>query len=204
MDPRIRRLKEGALGSRPDWYEYGMGYALWTASRASCRKVRAGTYCTDEDHRTLTTGYNGAAPGIENCLSMPDCFKVLSTGKSYEDTMNSGVCIGVHGEMNALSKLDRTHTKGLVVFTTVFPCTSCAKNLLAYRPSQIVFKRFYDERETNLALDILQQGNVDVYRLDLSPERYLDILFNQQEVKFDAWSPDEREKMKSILQKIKE
>ncbi|MDP2946496.1 MAG: hypothetical protein Q8N88_00115 [Nanoarchaeota archaeon] len=201
-DRRIQILKEGKIGTRPNWYEYGMGYALWTSTRASCRNVRAGTYCADEDHRTLSTGYNGGAPGIENCLEKGDCAKVLATGKKYEETMNSGICIGIHGEMNALSNLDRSHTKGLVVFTSVFPCTSCAKNLLAYRPSQIIFKRFYDEREANATLNILQERKIEIFQLNLSPERYLDVMFNQPEVKFDAWSPEERKRVQKILKKI--
>lgn len=203
MDPRIQSIKEGEVGTRPHWYEYGMAFALTASTRASCRNVRAGSYCTDEEHRTLSSGYNGAASGVENCLELGECAKVLATGKSYENTMNSGICIGVHGETNATADVDRRNTKGLVLFTTVFPCTSCAKSLLAYRPSQIIFKRFYDEREASVALNLLQRRKVEIYQLDLSPERLFDIFFNQPEVKFDAWSKEERERMKEFLKKPK-
>lgn len=201
MDPRIRLLEEGPVGSRPNWYEYGMALALVSGTRATCKKVRAGSYYADVDHRTLSTGYNGAAPGVESCLDFGGCKKEAKTGRPYEETMNSGNCIGLHGEMNGVAPLDRSKVKGHTLFTTVFPCTSCSKNLMAYSPSAVVFKRFYDEREAPLSLDFFQQGKIDVYRLDLSPERMLDILFNQEPVeKFEMWSPEERERMQGVLE----
>jgi len=203
MDSRIQVLKEEESGKRPNWYEYGMGFALWASGRASCRKVRAGSYCANEEHRSLSTGYNGAASGVENCLGPNGCYKEFMTKKNYEDTMNSGMCIGVHAEENASAYIDRSLIRSLTIFTTIFPCHTCAKNLLRYPLSKIIFKTSYDEREMLSTLDLLQKRKVEIYQLDLSPERYFDIMFNQPEVKFDAWSPEERKRMQLLLRKKK-
>ena len=184
MDSRVRILKEEEIGLRPNWDEYFMKIALDVASRSSCFNVRAGSVLV-LNKRIIGTGYNGAAQGIASCLERGGCFKEIKTGKEYSETMNSGTCIGVHSEMNALAHLTGLIHRGATLYVTIFPCVSCIKNLLSYGIKKIIFKRAYDENEISLGLDLLQEGNVEVYQLNLSPERYIDMGFDNLNVKFD-------------------
>ena len=51
----------------PGWDEYFLGIAAAVSARAKCTRRRVGAVLTI-DHRIIATGYNGAAPGEEDCL----------------------------------------------------------------------------------------------------------------------------------------
>jgi len=198
----IKIIKEAELGKRPEWDEYFMKCALDIASRASCYNVHAGCVIVF-NKRILGTGYNGAPPGIKNCLDYGECFKEKRTGRKYEETLNTGNCIGVHAEMNALAHVNGIFNKGCTIYMSIFPCMSCAKTLISYEIKRIVFKRTYDEKETLRALKLFDEAGVEICRLDLSPERYIDLSFGGNNVKFGVWNPEEKERMKTLLSGIK-
>ncbi len=52
-------LKEGRLGTRPNWDEGFMADAIRASSRASCFKVHSGSVIV-YNKRIIGTGYNGA------------------------------------------------------------------------------------------------------------------------------------------------
>jgi len=184
MDPRIKIMKEGDLGSRPSWHEYFMHLAIGVSSRATCHHVQAGTVITSDNH-ILSTGYNGAPPPIENNCLVTGCRKELK-GLKYEESLGSGECIGVHSEMNALGHLNKTDIKNITVYMTIFPCHTCAKNLLAYNVKRIFFKSLYSEKELKSTMDLFQEAGVDVYQLNLSKQRDVDIRKGRN-VKFGVW-----------------
>ena len=194
MDKRINIIKEGELGTRPSWDEYMMHTAIGFASRAACHNVRAGTVIATLDHKIIGTGYNGAPSLIKkNCLET-GCRK-KNKGLDYHKSLNSGECLNVHAEMNAIGHLTKIGNKGINVYNTIFPCHTCAKNLLPYGPKKIIFKRAYSENEMLTTLDLLGEAGVEVYRLDLSPERDMDIRYNHSNVMFDVWSPEEKQRI---------
>ena len=51
----------------PGWDDYFLGIATAVAARAKCTRRRVGAVLTI-DHRIIATGYNGAAPGEDDCL----------------------------------------------------------------------------------------------------------------------------------------
>jgi len=177
---------------RPTWDEYFMAIAILVSSRSSCRNVRAGSVIV-LDKRIIGTGYNGAPPGVkENCLDY-GCRKEIS-GLSYRESLNTGKCIGVHAEMNALANLSREIHKGATLYTTIFPCPACAKNLLAYNIKRIVYKKEYDKSESELSLRLFEEAGVEIEKLDLSSEKVKKILFSRQNVEFDVFSGEEKQK----------
>ncbi len=52
----------------PGWDDYFLGIATAVAARAKCTRRRVGAVLTI-DHRIIATGYNGAAPGEDDCLA---------------------------------------------------------------------------------------------------------------------------------------
>ncbi len=184
MDARIKIIKEGELGSRPNWDEYFIHLAIGISSRATCHNVQAGTVIVS-DNQIIGTGYNGAPTKIKNNCLITGCRKEMK-GLKYEESLGCGECIGVHSEMNALGHLTKLNNKKISVYVTIFPCHTCAKNLLSYDIEKIVFKRFYSEKEMESTMDLFEEAGVDVYQLDLSKERYEDIS-RGRDVKFGAW-----------------
>ncbi len=204
MNNRVTVIREGELGSRPNWDEYFMNLAIGVSSRASCYKVHAGSILV-RNKRIVGTGYNGAPAGAESCLEKKRCHKEIETGNSYEKTMNMGLCRGVHGEMNALHHLtQQSKMSELSLYTTIFPCNSCAKNI--YGIEKLVFKSAYDSREFDSALDLFLEGGTDVYQLDMSPMRKIDIDINHSNVVHGIWSPKHMEQiveMRKMLKKLR-
>jgi dCMP deaminase len=52
--------------TRPSWDEYFLGIAKEIAKRSTCPRASVGAVIVI-DHRILSTGYNGAAPGEPHC-----------------------------------------------------------------------------------------------------------------------------------------
>jgi len=170
---------------RPNWDEYFMAIAVLISSRSSCRHVRAGSIIV-LNNRIIGTGYNGSPPGVkENCLDF-GCRKEYQ-GLKYEESLNTGKCIGVHAEMNALANLSREIHQGATLYTTIFPCPSCAKSLLAYNIKKVVYKREYDSEESKTSMALFREAGVQVEKLDLSSERLKEIIFSQPNVHFDVF-----------------
>jgi len=174
---------------RPNWDEYFMTIAIVASSRSSCKHVRAGCVIV-LDNRIIGTGYNGAPAGVkDNCLTA-NCRKE-NLGLNYKDSLNTGKCIGIHAEMNALANLSREIHQGATVYITVFPCPACAKNLLAYNIKRVLYKRDYDISESKLSMGLFKEAGVKVERLDLKPERINDVVFKQHKVDFDVFCDKE-------------
>jgi len=200
---KIEPIFERSIGSRPNWDEYFMKTAISAASRSSCYHVNAGAVIT-LDNRILGTGYNGASRR-DNCLQLGGCDKNAKSGKSYVETLGSGLCIGVHAELNALAYMtapfDRSRLK---IYATVLPCNGCAKTLVSNGIETVVFKSFYNERERDHVLEEFGRAGVKVQRLDLSPERCVDIDFQLEGDAHSIWTPEERDRMRELIEKFRE
>lgn len=199
----IIELKENPLGSRPSWEEYGMALAIDAASRYSCKYVQAGTVFMGADTNLIrATGYNGVASRQkQNCLEA-GCQKD-ALGLKFEESLNSGNCEGIHAEMNALRYLTNERKEGINVFNTIFPCHTCAKNIMPYNPQKIIFKGVYSTDEFESTVRYLKKNDVRIERLDLSPERFFDIATSRPPAKFGTWSPEERGRIKKYQEMMK-
>lgn len=196
-------LQESSFGSRrPSWDEFLLIKAMVNTKRSSCVNVHAGACIVDsESHVELGNGYNGAAPGLDNCLEV-GCRKA-ATGETYGERHGTGNCWGTHAEQNAASHITRLMDTPFNLYTTIFTCNDCANNLLAYRGfDRLVFKVSYDRKSDEIPLTKYFERGVKVCRLDLSPERYISILLNEPEVKISVWRDEQKERMKDYLDKI--
>lgn len=169
---------------RPSWDEYFMSIAILVSSRTSCKYVRAGSVIV-LDRRIIGTGYNGAPAGIKNCIEA-GCRRDKA-GIEYGAQFNSGKCIGIHAEMNALANLSREIHQGATLYTTIFPCPTCAKNLLAYNIKRIVYKKEYDKGETELSMNLFKEAGVEVEQLDLNEKRLKEIAFGTKVKRFNVF-----------------
>jgi dCMP deaminase len=186
---------------RPNWDEYFMKLAIDVSNRATCRFARVGCLIVaNDDKRILGSGYNGAPKDVEDCLKA-GCQKEKK-GLVYEKSLNTGQCIGVHAEMNGLAHITALHGQEFTLYTTLFPCANCAKNLLPYKLKRIVYKNNYDESEAETARALLGKRNIQIDRLDMSLKRYLEIDAALHSVKHDVFSREERERLLELIGKL--
>lgn len=83
--------------SRITWDEYFMKIAFDVASRSTCLRRQVGAIIV-RDKRILTTGYNGAPPGITHCLSYGCLRRQLKVPSGQREEL----CRGIHAGQNAI------------------------------------------------------------------------------------------------------
>ncbi len=107
--------------------EYFLKIAAVVSERSTCLRHHVGAVAV-KDKRILTTGYNGAASGIKDCLKLGclrDAQKIPS-GTRHE------ICRAIHAEQNAViqGSLHGVSLEGSTLYCTHTPCILCAKILV--------------------------------------------------------------------------
>lgn len=126
--------------TRPDWDTYFMNITQAVSLRGGCSRRKVGAVLVDKDYRTLSTGYNGKAAGLSNCLVEPCKGACMSGGKGLHD------CEAIHAEVNALIRCPDTrqiHT----AYVSCSPCVDCINILLGTGCKRIVFAENYANNE---------------------------------------------------------
>ena len=118
-------MKENS--KRPNWDTYFIKLALLVAERSTCLRHHVGAVVV-RDKRILTTGYNGAASGVKDCVEL-GCLRnklKIPSGKMHE------ICRAIHAEQNAIIQagLHGITIKGATIYCTHSPCILCAKMLV--------------------------------------------------------------------------
>lgn len=147
--------------------------AILAASRSSCIHLKTGAVLV-KDKRIIATGYNGAPPGIENCLEK-GCRK--DREKVDFDDKGKGVCRGLHAEINALNQISRWELKNeySILYSLYFPCSSCAKAIVGYGISEVIFSKYYDETDS-LTKELFGEGGVKLKQLDIAINKIISII----------------------------
>jgi len=149
--------------TRPSWDESFMSIAYDAATRSSCHNLHTGVALV-KDKRVIATGYNGAPPGIENCLQR-GCRKKQE--KVGFDDKGKGVCRGTHAEMNAIGQVSRELTKKATIYTVYFPCSACAKQIAGSGVEEVVYDQVYTEADS-LTQEIFAEAGIKLRRLDFN------------------------------------
>ena len=107
------------------------------AYRSTCIKRKYGAVIVKDDV-VISTGYNGAPRGFENCCDLGKCPRIerdMHLGDGY------GICRAVHAEANALLNCSRQQTIGADLYLTgvnpgdnsihrAKPCPLCARSII--------------------------------------------------------------------------
>ena len=139
---------------RPSWDEYFMKLAALVGERSTCLRHNIGAIIV-KDKRVITTGYNGSAKGMPNCVEV-GCLKDelgIKTGTGHE------TCRAVHAEMNAIIQ-GASHgisVEGTTIYCTHTPCTLCARMIVNAGIKRVVSYRDYSDEG---ARKFLEKANV--------------------------------------------
>ena len=144
---------------RPDLDEYFLKIASVVAERSTCRRHHMGAIAVRDKH-ILSTGYNGAAAGLKDCLEL-GCLRDelgIASGTRHE------ICRAIHAEQNAIIQAG-LHGVSIVdstMYCTHSPCYICAKMIVNAGIKRMVsFTGYADKnfpdlfREAGITFDVL-------------------------------------------------
>lgn len=182
---------EGTI-ARPLWDEGFMFDAIRAATRATCLKRAVGAVLV-RGERVIATGYAGAPPDTEDCLSIGHCYyehiawqdarKGIGSFEQLKESRKH-LCLAVHAEGNALNQCSDLGiaAHGATLYITNFPCPGCVRDrILSNHIAKIFYWKEYlqnpaitiDERCESERL--LAGANVTATQIDLSDERIMEI-----------------------------
>ena len=129
-------------GTRPGIDEYFLKIAMVVAERSTCLRHHVGAVAVKDKH-ILTTGYNGAAAGLKDCLEL-GCLRDqlgIPSGTRHE------VCRAIHAEHNVIiqAALHGVSLSGATIYCTHSPCVLCARMLTNARIARFVTYGSYSE-----------------------------------------------------------
>ena len=160
---------------RPSWDEYFMMVALLNATRASCKYFKSGAVIV-QDKRIIATGYNGAPPGIKNCLEL-GCRKKRK-GIDLQNK-NSGACIGEHAERNALLQISRKNANLSTMYSVLLPCADCAKQIVGAGVKKVFYNQVYKE-PNNLVKEIFEEAGITLEKIEIDPQKILEFVLKSK------------------------
>lgn len=134
-------LNESYSNKRISVEEYFISLAYIASSRSTCSRRKVGAVLVDSSNRTLSTGYNGNAPGVKHCIEESCPGAECASGEGLD------LCEAIHAEVNAIGSchdLQAVHR----CYTTTSPCIHCVKALLATSCQEIVFAEEYPHTES--------------------------------------------------------
>jgi dCMP deaminase len=146
-----------------------MKLAWLVSERSTCVRHHVGAVVV-RDKRILTTGYNGAATGTRDCLSLGCLRNTLNipSGQRHE------ICRAIHAEQNAIIQggYHGINIKGSTLYCTHSPCVLCAKMTVNAGIKRVVtdieypdntFKELFSE--AGIEFSTLKLDNFSIHQL---------------------------------------
>ena len=97
------------------WDERFLGLAQHVATWSKDPRTKVGAVLVNETKQVLSVGYNGFPRGVYDC---PERYNNRSIKLLFV----------AHAERNALD--NATSVEGATLYSTLFPCTDCAKGII--------------------------------------------------------------------------
>jgi dCMP deaminase len=161
---RLKKIK------RPDWNEYFIKMAYLVAERSTCLRHHVGAIIV-RDRRILTTGYNGAASGVKDCLQL----RCLRDEKGIPSGERHEICRAIHAEQNAIIQagLHGINIAGSIIYCTHSPCILCAKMIVNAKIKKFVTcEKYMDEafkplfKEAGIDYEIIARPKLTITKVD--------------------------------------
>ncbi len=156
--------------ARPELDEYFLKIASVVGERSTCRRHHMGAIAVRDKH-ILSTGYNGAAAGLKDCLEL-GCLRDelgIPSGERHE------ICRAIHAEQNVIiqAALHGVSLEGATIYCTHTPCVLCAKMMVNARIKRVVnFREYSDDsfiemfEEAGIEYDIQPRPPSEITYLD--------------------------------------
>jgi dCMP deaminase len=154
---------------RPDIDTYFLKVASVVAERSTCLRHHMGAIAVRDKH-ILTTGYNGAAAGLKDCLEL-GCLRNeqgIPSGERQE------ICRAIHAEQNVIiqAALHGVSLEGSTIYCTHTPCVLCAKMLVNARIKRFVSSGQYADKTF---INLFKEAGVE-FELKDKPHPQIELL----------------------------
>jgi dCMP deaminase len=142
---------------RKDFNTWFMDIAKLISERSTCIRREVGAVIV-KNNRIVSTGYNGPPSGMMHCTEKT-CIRNLENIPSGESPEK---CRGVHAETNAIIFANRYDLDGAVMYSTVFPCSYCIRNILNSGIKKVYYLNGYNDAvskelsEESLSVEFIQ------------------------------------------------
>ena len=138
--------------ARRDKHNYYLDMAQVALERSTCLRRNFGAVIVNHD-MIISTGYNGAPRGRENCIDMGYCIRDarnIPRGTQYE------FCRSVHAEANAIISASREEMIGATLYlagrdaktgemmTDANSCTMCKRLIINAGTERVIIRREND------------------------------------------------------------
>lgn len=142
---------------RPSWDEWFMMLAETATTRSTCLRRQVGATLA-KDSQVLSIGYNGPPRHCSHCV---ECLREKNNIPSGE---KQEVCKAAHAEQNVICQAARhgVRVMGATLYTTLSPCTICAKMIINAGIVRIVYKEGYPDK---LGLQMLEEAGIKLDKL---------------------------------------
>lgn len=150
--------------SRPSWDDYFISIAQVVARRSTCLRRTYGAVITN-NNIIISTGYNGAPCGSDNCCDIGHCQRdalAVPKGERYE------LCEAVHAEQNAVINGDPVKMVGGTIYVAGFnadgtfasgePCLICRRMIANARIARIVYLDASGEKVIITPRDLIKRS----------------------------------------------
>lgn len=157
----MKKQKVELKYQRPTWDEYFMKIAALVSERSTCLRHHVGAIIV-KDKRVITTGYNGAASGVRDCLEL-GCLRNqlnIPSGERHE------ICRAIHAEQNAIIQASK-HGENIndsTIYCTHSPCIICAKMCVNAGIKRFVTYGQYPD--IGGVKEFLKEAGVDLIKVD--------------------------------------
>jgi len=155
---------------RPSWDEYFMKIAMLVSERSTCLRHHVGAVIV-KNKRILTTGYNGAAAGIKDCLER-GCLRNeqgIPSGERQE------ICRAIHAEQNAIIQAGKfgVNIDGSSMYCTHSACIICAKMIINAGIKKLV--TYVEYPDTGGVKELFKEAGLEIITVD-KPDVNINIL----------------------------
>ena len=138
-----------------------MKLAWLVAERSTCLRHHVGAVIT-KDRRILTTGYNGAAAGVKDCVEL-GCLRnelKIPSGQRHE------ICRAIHAEQNAIIQggFQGVNIKGATLYCTHSPCVLCAKMIVNAGIKKVFTGITYPD---NFYKELFSEAGIEYFPLEI-------------------------------------
>ncbi len=134
--------------------------ATWSSCYQDNRQVGA---IIVKDKHVMTTGYNGAPAGVENCKEKGECLRRklnIASGTHHE------LCFAVHAEQNAIIQAGKygININGGTLYCTHQPCVICGKMIINAGIKRVVYKEGYPDE---FSMQLFKEAGVSVEKYEV-------------------------------------
>lgn len=114
--------------------------------RSTCARLHVGALIV-KDGRILSTGWNGVLKGLKHCNEI-----FTNIDKQLDEHHRFSEENEIHAEMNAIAFASRNGVSlnGAEIYTSISPCSNCAKLIVASGIKKVYYKTVYNRSTAGL------------------------------------------------------